>query len=230
MVLDGQPAIRSNWAELGGNLWMGDISPHPKTGKRVQDVKIIGIPPENAKLAIRMCRVKPKRIMSEALKTVLDRARSLLPSPPQRQRHGVESLDGPGVMVRGRGSLPERRKACLDALLVRSDRIKSSIGNDLAGRLLFSDPTKRETFCRRSVAVAREHCYRGIFRGRNLGVTHDLRHTLWQHAPQQKPVSVPISFAKATRLSRSGILTCCHPSTRTAQYTSPFFSFRPFPF
>ena len=29
MVLDGQPAIRSKWAELGGKLWMGDISPHP---------------------------------------------------------------------------------------------------------------------------------------------------------------------------------------------------------
>ncbi len=25
MVLDGQPAIRSNWAELGGNLWRCDI-------------------------------------------------------------------------------------------------------------------------------------------------------------------------------------------------------------
>jgi hypothetical protein len=81
MVLDGQPAIRSNWAELGGNLWMGYISPHPKTG-----IKIIGIPPENAKLAIRMCRIKAKRIMSEAQKAVLDRARSLSPSLPQRQR------------------------------------------------------------------------------------------------------------------------------------------------
>ena len=36
MVLDGPPAIRSKWKELGRNLWMGDISP---------------IPPENAKLA-----------------------------------------------------------------------------------------------------------------------------------------------------------------------------------
>jgi hypothetical protein len=51
MVLDGEPAIRSKWKELGGNLWMGDISPHPNTGKRVQDVKITNIPPENAELA-----------------------------------------------------------------------------------------------------------------------------------------------------------------------------------
>ena len=36
-------------------------------------------------------RIKPKRIMSEAQKAVLDKARSLLPSPPQRQRRGVES-------------------------------------------------------------------------------------------------------------------------------------------
>ena len=51
MVLDGEPAIRSKWKELGGNLWMGDISPHPNIGKRVQDVKITNIPPENAELA-----------------------------------------------------------------------------------------------------------------------------------------------------------------------------------
>ena len=101
MVLDGEPAIRSRWEELGGSLWMGDISPHPKTGKRVQDVKITGIPLENAQLAIRMCRVKPKRIMSDAQKAVLDRARSLSPIRPQRQRHSVESSADPGVMVRG---------------------------------------------------------------------------------------------------------------------------------
>ena len=63
MVLDGEPAMRSRWAALGGNLWMGDISKNTR-GKRVQDVKITGI--ENARIAIRMCRIKQKRIMSEA--------------------------------------------------------------------------------------------------------------------------------------------------------------------
>ena len=30
MVLDGQPANRSKWEGLGGELWMGDISRHPR--------------------------------------------------------------------------------------------------------------------------------------------------------------------------------------------------------
>jgi hypothetical protein len=54
MVLDGKPAIRSKWQALGGRLWMFDISKNTQ-GVRVQDVKIIGIPLENAQLAIRMC-------------------------------------------------------------------------------------------------------------------------------------------------------------------------------
>jgi hypothetical protein len=53
MVLDGKPAIRSKWKALGGKLWMGDISKNAE-GKRVQDVKITGIPLENARAAIRM--------------------------------------------------------------------------------------------------------------------------------------------------------------------------------
>ena len=53
MVLDGKPAIRSKWKALGGRLWMGDISKNAQ-GVRVQDVKITGIPFENARLAIRM--------------------------------------------------------------------------------------------------------------------------------------------------------------------------------
>jgi hypothetical protein len=73
------PSIPSNWKALGGKLWMGD-----KT-QGVQDVKITGIPLENAKQAIRMCRIKPKRIISDAQKAVLDRARSL--SPLRAQTH-----------------------------------------------------------------------------------------------------------------------------------------------
>ena len=66
MVLDGPVAQRSAWKAVGGKLWLGDISPHSKTGRRVQDVWIKNIPPEHAKLAIRMARVKTKRVMSEA--------------------------------------------------------------------------------------------------------------------------------------------------------------------
>ncbi len=63
MVIDGKPALQSKWAECGGKLWMGDASPNAK-GQRVQDVKIFGV--ENPKAAIRMCRIKPIRVMSEA--------------------------------------------------------------------------------------------------------------------------------------------------------------------
>ena len=105
MVLDGEPAIHSKWAELGGKLWMGDLSPHPKTGRRVQDVTVTGIPLKMAELAIRMCRIKPKRIMSEAQAAVaavaLEKARRSSPPPRQTQRHGLEPLADPGVMVRG---------------------------------------------------------------------------------------------------------------------------------
>jgi len=66
MVLDGPLAQRSRWQALGGKLWLGDISPHARTNQRVQDVKITGIPLENAKLAIKMARVKVKRRLSEA--------------------------------------------------------------------------------------------------------------------------------------------------------------------
>ena len=51
MVLDGKPAIRSKWKALGGRLWVGDISKNAHD-VRVQDVKITGIPLENARPAI----------------------------------------------------------------------------------------------------------------------------------------------------------------------------------
>ena len=70
---------------------MGDISKNAQ-GVRVQDVKITGIPLENARLAIQMCRIKPRRIMTDAQKAVLDKARSFQPPPAQKQSPGVESL------------------------------------------------------------------------------------------------------------------------------------------
>ena len=80
MVLEGKPAIRSQWKVLGGRLWMGDISKNTQ-GVRVQDVKITGIPFENAGPAIRMCRIKPRRIMTDAQQAALERARSFPPPP-----------------------------------------------------------------------------------------------------------------------------------------------------
>ena len=45
-------------------------------------------------------KIKPKRIMSEAQKAVLDKARSVLPNPPQKQPHAVKSSADLGVVVR----------------------------------------------------------------------------------------------------------------------------------
>ena len=95
MVLEGKPAIRSKWKALGSKLWLGDKA------EGVQNVKITGIPIENAKAAIRMCRIKPKRIMSEAQKAAamagLDKARRI--AQPPRQTHPF----GPTVDRRGLG-------------------------------------------------------------------------------------------------------------------------------
>lgn len=63
MVTDGKPASRSSWTAIGGKLWLGDISPNAK-GQRVQDVRVTGIPLENAGAAIRMVRARPKRVLS----------------------------------------------------------------------------------------------------------------------------------------------------------------------
>ena len=98
MVLDGAPAFRSRWAALGGKLWTGDISPHPKTGRRAQDVKITGIPLENARLAIRMAGCKAKRILSEAQRAALTKAQDASPLRAQMQRQSLESLRTPSTM------------------------------------------------------------------------------------------------------------------------------------
>jgi hypothetical protein len=63
MVIDGDTAKPSQWASLGGKLWLGDVSPNA-SGRRVQDVKIEGIPIENARTAIRVVRCRQKRALS----------------------------------------------------------------------------------------------------------------------------------------------------------------------
>jgi hypothetical protein len=63
MVIDGAPLHRRLWAALGGRLWIGETS-LGKNGRRVQDVKIEGIPIENARAAIKLLRIRPKRVLS----------------------------------------------------------------------------------------------------------------------------------------------------------------------
>jgi len=63
-------------------------------GVRVQDVKITGIPPENARAAVRMCQIRQKRILSPEELTVrhgmMAKAREGLSKRPSL---GVESTD-----------------------------------------------------------------------------------------------------------------------------------------
>jgi len=65
MILDGAAVLPSRWKALGGNLWLGDVS-RDRAGRRIQDVKITGIPLENASLAIRLARIKRRRVLTEA--------------------------------------------------------------------------------------------------------------------------------------------------------------------
>jgi hypothetical protein len=81
MVIDGAPAKRSRWDALGGRLWLGDISPDAN-GRGVQDVRIDGIPLENAEAAIQMVQARRKRVLStialEASRRRMSKARQSL--------------------------------------------------------------------------------------------------------------------------------------------------------
>jgi hypothetical protein len=92
MWMDARPMNRSKLAELGGTLWMGDIS------DGVQDAWVKGISPEKIPQALRLVGAKRRRILSEARRDaqrgVLVRARaakrlslSLCPEP-------LESIGG----------------------------------------------------------------------------------------------------------------------------------------
>ena len=88
MWIDAPPMKKNRLEELGGRLWMGDISPHPKTGRRVQDVKVIGILADKHNQAIRLVGAKRKRILSEGQKAVLNLRLS-------RFRFGAEQNEAP---------------------------------------------------------------------------------------------------------------------------------------
>ena len=106
MAIDAIPANRGRWETLGGKLWMGDISLDSR-GKRVQDVKVTGI--TNPQAAIRLAGIKKIRVMSEAQRAVLDKARSLLPVkspgtlqdelfPSQNRSEGLEPSSTPAAI------------------------------------------------------------------------------------------------------------------------------------
>jgi hypothetical protein len=61
---------RRLWAALGGKLWTGDTSP-AANARRAQDVKIEGIPIETARAAIKLLRIRPKRVLSTEEREVL---------------------------------------------------------------------------------------------------------------------------------------------------------------
>jgi hypothetical protein len=90
MVTDGTVANSSRWKELGArSLWLGDISPNAR-GVRVQDVKLLGIPEGKWKLAVKLARVKQRRVASEAQlnaarkgREVLGRRKGIGPQEPQ---------------------------------------------------------------------------------------------------------------------------------------------------
>ncbi len=68
MALDRKVATRVTWEAIGGKIWLGDISPNA-AGKRVQDVKIIGI--EHPKAAIRMAGLFARRELDPERKQIL---------------------------------------------------------------------------------------------------------------------------------------------------------------
>ncbi len=85
MAIDRKPAQRSSWEALGGNMWLGDISPNAK-GQRVQDVKITGI--TNAKAAFRMAGIFAKRVLSPERLASLEQARlKIAPKLPLLEGH-----------------------------------------------------------------------------------------------------------------------------------------------
>lgn len=65
MVLDGRVSQSARWEALGAtSLWLGTKT--DLNGKPVQDVKVTGIPEKSWKLAIKLAKVRIRKIMSES--------------------------------------------------------------------------------------------------------------------------------------------------------------------
>jgi hypothetical protein len=92
MILDGPVRALSTLRAIGGELWTGDIS---KIGeKRIQDLKITGIPLENARLAIRLVGARPRKILSEAQKAALAKGVRFVRHDDKSLPQGETSLGG----------------------------------------------------------------------------------------------------------------------------------------
>jgi hypothetical protein len=107
MACDGSVAKPTRWKALNaGRLWLGDISPNAK-GRRVQDVKVEGIPESSYKLAIRLAGCKARKKFSpetlEKYRANAQKARAALGRQP---RHAPESTNRPadelGILPAGR--------------------------------------------------------------------------------------------------------------------------------
>lgn len=70
MRLDAPPKNRSK-IPRAGFVWTGDISISPTTGKRVQDIELRDIPPEEYRAAIKFVGAKKKKVLSEERKAAL---------------------------------------------------------------------------------------------------------------------------------------------------------------
>jgi transposase InsO family protein len=77
---------------LGGKCWIGDIWRDAKN-RGYRDVKVQGIPEANWKPAVKLCRARTRRVLSEERKAVLraQLKRARLPENPPLS--GVESRD-----------------------------------------------------------------------------------------------------------------------------------------
>jgi hypothetical protein len=94
MVTDGAVAKRIRWEALGGRLWLGDVSPDAN-GRRVQDVRIDGIPLANAQAAIDMVQARQKRVLpAKELEARRGRMLKARESLSKRPSPALETLDG----------------------------------------------------------------------------------------------------------------------------------------
>ena len=94
MVIDGAISNRTRWEALGVHLWLGAISPD-LAGRPVQDVRIDGIPMENAQAAIDMVQARQKRVLpAKEVQARRGRMLKARESLSKRPSPALETLDG----------------------------------------------------------------------------------------------------------------------------------------
>jgi hypothetical protein len=108
MWVNTKPILKKRLVELGGKIWQGDISLGGR-GHRVQDAWVKGISLDKVPMALRLVGAKPRRILSEAQRSALAKARAASPliSPQTRaETHSLalESIPDAQVIAKYRGS------------------------------------------------------------------------------------------------------------------------------